>query len=144
MTPDELAAQPRSPFDDLLALEFVELTPDRVVARLEVDPARHVQPYGIVHGGVYCAMAETTASLGAVLARGDEPGAGAVGQSNHTDFLRATRAGTLTAAATPVHVGRQVQLWSVAITDDAGALVATSKVRMFNVGVDRVRSGPAG
>ncbi|CAN5281932.1 PaaI family thioesterase [soil metagenome] len=124
------------PFDQLLGLEFVEATAQRVVAHIEVAP-KHTQPYGIVHGGVYCSMAETVASFGAVLAIGAE-GAGAVGQSNHTDFLRATRSGTLTATATPVHVGRSVQLWAVEITDDEGRLCAQSKVRMFNIAAGTV------
>lgn len=121
-----------APFTDLLGVEFTELTPTRVSASLQVQTI-HTQPYGIVHGGVYCTLAETVASIGAVLALGDER-AGAVGQSNQTDFLRATSVGaTLTATATPVHVGRSVQLWGINITDDDGRLCAQSRVRMFNI-----------
>lgn len=120
------------PFTDLLGVEFAELTASRVVATLEVH-AKHTQPYGLVHGGVYCTLAETVASIGAVLALGDVQ-AGAVGQSNQTDFLGATRVGaTLTATATPVHVGRSVQLWGIDITDEQGRLCAQSRVRMFNI-----------
>jgi uncharacterized protein (TIGR00369 family) len=64
-----------------------------------------------------------------------------VGQSNQTDFLRATREGTLTATATPVHVGRSVQLWAVDITDDDGRLCAQSRVRLFNLPVEAVATG---
>ncbi|CAN5858734.1 hotdog fold thioesterase [soil metagenome] len=127
-------------FPELMDLQLGEMTPKRVVATLRVQ-SKHHQPYGIVHGGVYCAMAETVASIGAVLAIREVTGAddtGAVGQSNHTDFLRATREGTLTATATPVHVGRSVQLWQVDIAGEDDALLATSKVRLFNVGVDRL------
>jgi 1,4-dihydroxy-2-naphthoyl-CoA hydrolase len=140
MTADVRPTVPPSPFDTLIDLDIVEQSGERVTATLRVDPDKHIQPYGIVHGGVYCAMAETVASYGAAHALAT-PGAGAVGQSNHTDFLRATRGGTLTATATPVHVGRSVQLWEVGITDDDGRLVAVSKVRLFNVGVDRIREG---
>lgn len=127
-------------FPDLVGMQFEELSPERVVATVAVE-AKHHQPYGLVHGGVYCTMAETVASVGAVLAIQDVTGSeetGAVGQSNHTDFLKATREGTLTATATPVHVGRSVQLWQVDIAGEDDALVATSKVRLFNVGVDRL------
>lgn len=121
-----------APFTDLLGVEFVELTPSRVVATLVVQ-AKHTQPYGIVHGGVYCTLAETVASIGAVLALGGD-GAGAVGQSNQTDFLKATRVGaTVRATASPVHVGRSVQLWGIDITDEQGRLCAQSRVRMFNI-----------
>lgn len=141
MSPAEPSVSKRSPFDKLIDLKVVEASAHRLVARLVVDPEKHTQPYGIVHGGVYCAMAETAASIGAMLALGEEGDAGAVGQSNHTDFLRATRTGTLTAVATPSHVGRSVQLWQVEITDGDGHLVAQSKVRMFNVGVGRISDG---
>lgn len=127
-------------FPNLLGMQFVELTADRVTATVTVEPKHH-QPYGLVHGGVYCTMAETVASVGAVLAIRKITGSaetGSVGQSNHTDFLKATREGLLTATATPVHVGRSVQLWHVDVTDGNDALVATSKVRLFNVGVDRI------
>ena len=127
--------------DDHLGLRYLTFSASEVVATLTISSEHH-QPYGIVHGGVYRAMAETVASIGAALAvRETAPGAGAVGQSNHTDFLRATREGTLTARATPVHVGRSVQLWQVDITDDEDRLVAQSKVRLFNVAVERISSG---
>lgn len=129
-----------SAFTDLLGVMFGDLLPDRVVATLVVEP-KHTQPYGIVHGGVYCTLAETVASIGGVIARGSD-GAGAIGQSNQTDFLKATRVGsTLTATATPVHVGRSVQLWSIDITDEAGRLCAQSRVRLFNTDVDAVARG---
>jgi 1,4-dihydroxy-2-naphthoyl-CoA hydrolase len=141
MTPEQLAALPPSPFDALLGLEHVELGGERVVVRLDVDPARHGQVHGIVHGGVYCTLAETAASIGAALARGGEGAVGAVGLSNSTDFLRATRSGVLTATATPVHVGRSVQLWQVVIEDDGGRAVARSTVRLFNVDGERMSAG---
>ena len=57
----------------------------------------------------------------------------AVGMSNHTDFLRSMREGTITAVATPIHVGRSSQLWEVDMTDQEGRKVAQSKVRLFNL-----------
>ena len=47
-----------------LGIEMLETTPARVVARLHAD-SRHHQPYGILHGGVYCSIVETVASHGA-------------------------------------------------------------------------------
>ncbi|HUG86417.1 MAG TPA: PaaI family thioesterase [Euzebya sp.] len=126
-----------APFTDLLGVAYTELTPTRVVATLAVTD-KLKQPYGIVHGGVYCTLAESVASVGAVIARG---GQGAVGQSNQTDFLRATRGGVLTATATPVHVGRSVQLWGVDITDEEGHLCAQARVRLFNIPAEAVTKG---
>lgn len=139
---DELLAR----MDDLqgldrhLGVEVAEASADRVVLTLAVD-SRHTQGYGIVHGGIYATLAETAASLGAVLWVLGRGGGGAVGLSNATEFLRATRGGTLTATATPLQRGRSVQLWQVVTTDDQGRLVASSSVRLFNLAAGDPRLG---
>jgi 1,4-dihydroxy-2-naphthoyl-CoA hydrolase len=76
-------------------------------------------------------MVESVASVGATIAL---KGKGyAVGVNNNTDFLRATRDGTLTAGGTPVFRGRQQQLWRVIITDGDGRECAQGQVRLQNV-----------
>jgi 1,4-dihydroxy-2-naphthoyl-CoA hydrolase len=114
----------------LLGFEFAELTADRVTVTWTVT-ADHHQPYGIVHGGVYCSAVETAASMGAAAWFGDR--GTVVGVSNHTDFLRAAAGGRMTAVATPIHRGRLQQLWLVEITDDDGRLVARGEVRLQNL-----------
>jgi uncharacterized protein (TIGR00369 family) len=116
-----------------LGFEHVELSGDRVVLRWEVT-SRHHQPYGIVHGGVYCAAIESAASIGAALWFGER--GKVVGAANHTNFLRAVSTGLLTATATPVHRGRSQQLWSVDVTDEDGRLVARGEVRLQNLTPD--------
>lgn len=132
---------PSRPFDELLGIEVLELSPGRVVAELVVTPKLH-QPYGILHGGALAALAETAASYGGALAARQGDGGGAVGVSNHTDFLSAVREGTLRAEATPLARGRSFQLWQVAITADDGRLVAHSKVRLFNLPAAGPEPGP--
>ncbi|GAA2718564.1 PaaI family thioesterase [Micromonospora olivasterospora] len=117
-------------FVALLGLEFDEVGGDRVVIRWRVRPELH-QPYGIQHGGVYCAVVETAASIGGALWLGDK--GRVVGVSNQTDFLRAVREGELTAVGTPVHRGRSQQLWQVEIADEAGRLVSRGQVRLQNL-----------
>lgn len=115
---------------EALGMQFDETGPDRVVLRLTVGP-QHLQPYGIVHGGVYCAMVETSASIGAIRWLGD---AGrVVGVANHTNFLRAVREGPLVATATPIHRGRSQQLWLVDVLGDGDRLVARGEVRLQNL-----------
>jgi 1,4-dihydroxy-2-naphthoyl-CoA hydrolase len=80
---------------------------------------------------VYCAAAETAASIGASLWFGDR--GRVVGVSNQTDFLRAVREGTLTASATPIHRGRSQQLWLVEIVDEQSRIIARSQVRLQNL-----------
>ncbi|MEW2444376.1 PaaI family thioesterase [Micromonospora marina] len=117
-------------FVALLGLTIDEVSGDRVVIRWKVRPELH-QPYGIQHGGVYCSVVETAASIGGALWLGDK--GNVVGVSNQTDFLRAVRDGELTAVGTPVHRGRSQQLWLVEITDADGRLVARGQVRLQNL-----------
>jgi 1,4-dihydroxy-2-naphthoyl-CoA hydrolase len=130
LTPDQLAEHP-GPFDTLLGARFLEASGERVVAEIDVRPELH-QPAGIVHGGVYTTLVESTASVGAFLWReGERP---VVGITNSTDFLRSISEGRLTFTATPVQQGRTLQLWQVDVVDDAGRLVAHGKVKLMNLG----------
>jgi 1,4-dihydroxy-2-naphthoyl-CoA hydrolase len=116
--------------DELLGIRVEEVSGDRVVAVCPVTPDLR-QPYGLVHGGVYAVLAETTASYGAAAWLGDR--GGPFGISNHTDFLRPVREGTLRAEATPLARGRTTQLWQIAINDDRERLVAHGRVRLINL-----------
>ena len=122
-----MATEPRvSNFDELYGLEFLEVTPDMVRARVAVDE-RHKQPLGLVHGGVYAAIAETTASVGTWMGVKDE-GKVSMGMNNNTTFLRPITEGTVHAVATPVHRGRTTWVWDVEITNDEGKRVALTRM----------------
>ena len=117
------------------------MTPERVVVSLEID-GRHHQPYGLVHGGTYCALVETAASIGAALSAMERGMTGAVGVSNTTDFYRSHRTGKIRATATPLHRGRTQQVWQVDVTraeDDV--LLAHGQVRLQNVADPAVIGG---
>jgi 1,4-dihydroxy-2-naphthoyl-CoA hydrolase len=123
----------RPTYVTLTGIELTEASIDHCEGRLEIVPDHH-QPYGVVHGGVYCTLIETLASTGAALWAMDRGMAGAVGLSNKTDFLRATTEGVLLGRASPVHRGRTQQLWQVDITREGdGKLVAQGQVRLQNV-----------
>ncbi|TCN50470.1 uncharacterized protein (TIGR00369 family) [Rhodococcus sp. SMB37] len=126
----EVTTLNRTGFGAALGLEFLELTADVVRAQWTVTPNQH-QPYGIVHGGVYCAVIETIASMGGAIWFGDR--GNVVGVNNNTDFLRATREGVLTAVGTPIHRGRTQQLWRVVITDAQDRVVSQGQVRLANI-----------
>lgn len=113
-----------------LGIHIEEASGDRVVLACPVTPDLF-QPYGLVHGGVHAALAETAASVGGALWFGDR--GKVVGVSNHTDFLRAVRRGKLRAEATPLARGRTTQLWQVEIGDEQGRPVAHAKVRLQNL-----------
>lgn len=94
-------------------------------ARLPVTDAVR-QPFGIVHGGAYAALAESLCSRATFDAVG--PGSIALGQSNDTKFLRPTSAGTVFALATARHRGRTSWVWDVEISDEEGRLLALSRM----------------
>lgn len=117
-----------------LGVEMLEASGDKVVAAWDVRPDMH-QPYGIVHGGIYCSVIETVASYAAALWFTEGQ---VVGVSNQTDFLRAVRDGRLTATATPIHRGRLQQLWLVDIQDETPRTVARGQVRLQNLPANRI------
>ncbi len=116
--------------DAAQGFEYHEISGDRVVLSWTIT-AQQLQPYGIVHGGLYCAAVESAASVAAAVWFGEQ--GTVVGVSNHTDFLRPARKGILTATATPIHRGRSQQLWLVEITDEQGRVAARGQVRLQNL-----------
>jgi 1,4-dihydroxy-2-naphthoyl-CoA hydrolase len=120
----------KSGFTELIGLALADVGPDRVTATLPITE-NLLQPYGILHGGVLCSLVETLASVGAALWYADR--GNVVGVSNHTDFLRASRSGTLDAVATPIHRGRSSQLWLVEVTDTESRLIARGQLRVANI-----------
>jgi uncharacterized protein (TIGR00369 family) len=115
-----------SGFAEEIGVEWISLDPDDARARVAIEP-RHLQPFGIVHGGVFAALAESltsAATYGAVR----EEGMLAMGQANDTTFLRPMGAGHVNAAATPRHRGRTTWVWDVEITDDEGRVCGLARV----------------
>lgn len=133
-TPPDTAFPPdfTAPFDTELGLVFTELSPDGARAQLDVTP-KLLQPMGLVHGGVYCSMVESMASVSAYTWLAEHGGGEVVGVNNNTDFLRSIGSGTVYGAAEPIHRGRRQQLWLVTITDDQDRVVARGQVRLQNL-----------
>ncbi len=130
------ALSARAGWVEAIGLEVLELTSEVVVAQWDVGP-RHLQPMGIVHGGVYTSVVETCCSLGAFCAA--PAGKAIVGVENHTSFIRAVRQGRLSARAVPLHTGRRAQLWECNISDANGRLVATGRLRVMCVEAEQER-----
>lgn len=128
MDPRELPTllPPEQTFDGLYGLEILAVEAELIRATVPVRDAVK-QPMGLVHGGLYAAIAESLASLGTAIAV-IKDGMLAMGMSNTTTFLRPITAGTVHAAARPRHRGRTTWLWDVEITDDDQRLCAMSRV----------------
>ncbi len=113
-------------FDAHYGLEVDELGDGLVRAHVLVRPEVK-QANGIVHGGVYCSIAEGIASMATYLAV-REDGRVAMGLANQTSFLRPVGEGTVHAVAEAIHRGRTTWVWDVRFTDDAGRLCAVSRM----------------
>jgi len=118
-------------FNQTLGLRFVSASYDEVVAEVDVRDEL-LQPYGLVHGGVYASMIETLASTGAAI-NAMPQNRDTVGLENSTSFLRAVREGTLRGRVVPLTRGRRTQVWEGTIQDSSGRMVASGKVRMLCV-----------
>lgn len=122
--------EPRVPLDQTLdaklGFQVDEFEPGRVTGHFEVTDA-HKQPYGIVHGGVHAAFAESLASIGTfrVVA---ENGSIAMGMSNNTSFLRSMTEGTAYGEAIAIQQGRTTWIWDVTIRDADQNTVAVSRM----------------
>lgn len=115
--------------DKVLAVTWTETTPDRVVGEWTVDD-NHVQPYGIVHGGTYCAVHESAASIAGFIWFNGK----VVGVNNNTDFLKmAAKGDQMRTVATPIHRGRKQQLWRLETSKADGTVVAIGQVRLQNL-----------
>lgn len=112
-----------------LGIEFVEVTPDRVVARLEVNE-RLMTVGGTIHGGTLMAFADTIGAAGTVasLAEGQRTAT----LESKTNFIAGCREGTVQAEAKPIHKGRRTHVWETRITDEAGKLLSiTTQTQMI-------------
>jgi 1,4-dihydroxy-2-naphthoyl-CoA hydrolase len=132
---DPLLPVGRHDIHQLLDVEVLEASPQKVVLRLPVTWKVH-QPYGLLHGGVSALLAESAASFAGALAAGPERSV--VGIELNASHLRSVRDGHLTATATPVRLGRTVQVWSIALADDDGRDICLARCTLAVLG------GPGG
>jgi 1,4-dihydroxy-2-naphthoyl-CoA hydrolase len=124
-----MAGLPDAPsgFADEIGVEWIDLDPDSARARIKVE-ARHLQPNGVVHGGVYASLAESISSASTYGAVRDD-GMVALGQANNATFLRPIADGHVNASARPRQRGRSIWIWDIELSDDDGntcALVRTT------------------
>ncbi|MGQ9863049.1 MAG: hotdog fold thioesterase [Bacteroidia bacterium] len=111
-TIEALQAASHNTLIETLGIEFREIGPDYIRARMPVD-ARTVQNFGILHGGASVALGESLASLGANLCV--DPEFYCVGLEINANHLRAVRQGWVEGIARPIHLGKRFQVWQVEI-----------------------------
>ena len=109
-----------------LGMEWVELGDDYVKMSMPVDE-RTKQPYGLLHGGASCALAETIGSVASFLVI-DSSKYGCVGLEINANHLRSAKKGLVTATAKPLHIGRTTHVWDIKIHDEEERLVCVSRL----------------
>ena len=127
----------RDTLPERMGIELLEASAERVVGTMPV--AGNTQPYGLMHGGASCVLAETLGSTGAAILGG--PDRITIGVELSASHHRAAREGTVTGVATLLHGGRTLASYEIVITDDSGHRVCTSRLTcLFR---DRVPGTPA-
>ncbi len=111
---------------DFLGMEWVAIGPDYLRLRMPVND-KTKQPYGLLHGGASCALAETIGSIGSALVV-DQNVNMCVGLEINANHLRSATSGFVTATARPVHLGRSTHVWDIRLEDDQQKLVCISRL----------------
>ncbi len=110
--------------NDRMGIEVTEIVPGRVVGTMPVSGNR--QPYGLLHGGASCVLAEALGSISAAIHAG--PDREAVGVDINATHHRAARSGLVTGVCTPLHEGSTVATYQIVLTDDAGRRLCTARI----------------
>ena len=109
-----------------LGIEATEIGADFIVARMPVDH-RTKQPFGLLHGGASVVLAETLGSFAASCSV-DMQKYQCVGLEINANHIRSVKEGYVYGRATPLHVGKQTQVWEIRITNEAGQLICVSRI----------------
>jgi len=120
--------QPLGPgtMGEYLGMEWVEMGPDYLKMRMPVDH-RTIQPYGLLHGGASCALAETIGSLASHYVIDPEKFI-CVGLEINANHVRSATKGFVTATCSPLHIGATTHVWDIRICDEREKLVCVSRL----------------
>ena len=106
----------------LMGVRIVKLTPELVVAEMEVRPDLCTGG-GILHGGAYMAFADTLGAIGTVINMPE--GKRTTTTDSSTKFIGAAKVGTkVVGECTALHRGRTTMVWQTAIKSAEGKLCA--------------------
>jgi len=130
----QFSDRPAGLLGERMGIQFLEATVDRVIARMPVEG--NTQPYGVLHGGASCVLAETVGSAAAMLWAGEDRIA--LGVDINATHHRAVTEGWVTAVATPAFRGRTSATYEVTINDDDGRRICTARLTCV------IREAPVG
>jgi len=109
-----------------IGIELVEIGKDFLKAKMPVDH-RTQQPYGLLHGGASCVLAETVGSLAAATVV-DHTRYACVGLDINANHVRSAKQGYVTGIATPLHLGANTHVWDIKIYDEMNKLICISRL----------------
>ena len=119
-------ADGRGTLPERMGIVLLEASPERVVGTMPVEG--NTQPFGLLHGGASCVLAESLGSVAATLHAREAFGGYALGLEISATHHRAAKSGLVTGVATPLHRGGSVATYEIAITDETGERVCTARL----------------
>jgi uncharacterized protein (TIGR00369 family) len=119
-------ADGRGTLPERMGIVLLEASPERVVGTMPVEG--NTQPFGLLHGGASCVLAESLGSVAATLHAREAFGGYALGLEISATHHRSAKSGVVTGVATPLHRGGSVATYEIAITDEAGERVCTARL----------------
>lgn len=123
---EDLATLGKGTMGEYIGIEFTEVGETYIKATMPVD-YRTIQPYGLLHGGASCVLAETVGSIASALVI-DQKKFICVGLEINANHIRSARSGVVTARATPFHLGKTTHVWDIRIADTNDQLVCVSRL----------------
>ncbi|MGN6194950.1 MAG: hotdog fold thioesterase [Ginsengibacter sp.] len=123
---DELSKIGANTMAEFLGLKWVEIGDDFLKLSMPVNNKTR-QPYGFLHGGASCVLAETVGSVASALVI-DRKEYYCVGLEINANHLRSVSEGTATAVAKPLHLGKTTHVWDIRIYDDKEKLFCVSRL----------------
>lgn len=110
-----------------IGIEFTEIGEDYLIARMPVDE-RTKQPMGLLHGGASVVLAETMGSIASVVVQKNPFDRAVVGVEINANHLSSAKEGYVYGKVTPIKVGRNLHVWNIDITDEAGKKICISRL----------------
>ena len=126
LTLNDLASFSKGTMGEYIGIEWIELGSDFLKARMPVDD-RTKQPYGLLHGGASCVLAETLGSVASALIIDPEKFI-CVGLEINANHVRSAREGFVTGTVIPIHIGASTHVWDIRIDNEREKLVCVSRL----------------
>ena len=112
---------------DVLGIEFIDVQPDFIKAKMPVD-SRTKQPYGLLHGGASVVLAETLGSIASSLAVADPTKQRGVGVEINANHMKSVKEGFVIGTCTALKIGKTLHVYDIKIHNESGDLVCVSRL----------------